>query len=591
MKALRLDEAGQVRSFRLNDKCAAGTGAFLEKTARYLGYSIQEIGPLVGNTPRRRCPSPGVCAVFAESEVINHVTQRRPARGHHARRHGVAHRALGASHEAGPDGAGDHAGRRDHALSHHGARHARATGATRSTCPRSRWFSSPEAIGAAVLAKRPQGEAGGVAIIPRTGGRLADLDAGSAAPREPLVEEGWVRRFIGSPPRWWSRSHSTRHGQEFSGSGDFRASCSGLRGSAPSRALAAGHLHAVPRRRKEPGMKAAVFYGPDRPLSVEDVPMPEAGPGQVLIQVAGCGVCHTDLHYLDHGTPTFKTPPMILGHEISGTVTGLGEGVTNLNEGDRVLVAAVTSCGACEACREGRENVCANGEMLGNNIDGGFAEYVVAPAKDTSCLPDDVPLVEGSIIADAITTPYHAVINRGKVRPGDCVVVFGCGGVGLNIVQVAAAQGTGRGRGRQMRNSRPPDVAVPRRFQPGPTKKLDKELRALTGGGVNVAFEAVGKAVTQEQALSSLTTGGRLVLVGYSPDTMTLNSGRVMFREIEVVGSLGCRPVDYPRAIEMVRQRRIRLTDLVTHRFPLEQIDEALDTLRGGDAIRVVVTP
>jgi 6-hydroxycyclohex-1-ene-1-carbonyl-CoA dehydrogenase len=340
-------------------------------------------------------------------------------------------------------------------------------------------------------------------------------------------------------------------------------------------------------------VKAAVFYGPDRPLSVEDVPMPEPGAGQVLIEVAGCGVCHTDLHYLDHGTPTFKTPPMILGHEISGTVTGVGDGVKNLKEGDRVLVAAVTSCGTCEACREGRENVCANGEMLGNHIDGGFAEFVVAPAKDTFVLPDEVPLVEGSIIADAITTPYHAVVNRGRVRPGDAVVVFGCGGVGLNVVQVAAAQGA-RVVAVDLSDDKlawAAKLGATSTVNPGAVERLDKVLRKLTGGGADVAFEAVGKAVTQEQALSSLKTGGRAVFVGYSPDTMTLNSGRVMFRELEVLGSLGCRPVDYPRVIEMVRQKRIRLTELVTHRFPLDQMNEALDMLRSGNAIRVVVTP
>ena len=101
----------------------------------------------------------------------------------------------------------------------------------------------------------------------------------------------------------------------------------------------------------------------------------------------------------------------------------------------------------------------------------------------------------------------------------------------------------------------------------------------------------VGKAVTQDQAIDSLKTGGRVVFVGYSPDTMTLNAGRVMFRELEIVGSLGCRPVDYPRVIEMVRQGRIRLSELVTHRFPLDEIETALDTLRSGAAIRVVVTP
>lgn len=340
-------------------------------------------------------------------------------------------------------------------------------------------------------------------------------------------------------------------------------------------------------------MKAAVFRGPHQPLSVEEVPTPTPGRGEILIRVAGCGVCHTDLHYTDHGTPTFKQPPMILGHEISGIVEAVGEGVETRGPGDRVLVAAVTSCGACDACREGRENICAHGEMLGNHIDGGFAEYVVAPAKDTFALPQEVPLVEGSIIADALTTPYHAVVNRGQVRPGDAVIVFGCGGVGLNVVQMAAAQGA-RVVAVDISDDK---LAWARRLgaaatvNPASVERMDKELRRATGGGADVAFEVVGKSVTQEQAVSSLKTGGRAVFVGYSPDTMTLNAGRVMFRELEVVGSLGCRPVDYPRVIEMVRQGRVQLEPLVTHRFPLDGVAEAFDTLRSGSAIRVVVTP
>ena len=226
-------------------------------------------------------------------------------------------------------------------------------------------------------------------------------------------------------------------------------------------------------------------------------------------------------------------------------------------------------------------------------VDNCVPEQIDRPAKDIYVLPDEVPLVEGSIIADAITTPYHAVINRGTVRPGDAVVVFGCGGVGLNIVQVAAAQG-GRVVAVDLSDDKlawATKLGAVATVNPGAVERLDKTLRKLTGGGADVAFEAVGKPATQEQALSSLKTGGRAVFVGYSPDTMTLNSGRVMFRELEVVGSLGCRPVDYPRAIEMVRQKRIRLTELVTHRVPLDRMNEALDMLRSGNAIRVVVTP
>lgn len=340
-------------------------------------------------------------------------------------------------------------------------------------------------------------------------------------------------------------------------------------------------------------MKAAVFYAAHEPLRLEDVPTPLAAAGEVLIAVAGCGVCHTDLHYLDHGTPTFKKPPMILGHEVAGTVAATGEGVSAFATGDRVLVPAVLSCGHCTLCRTGRENICENSRMLGNHIDGGYAEFIAVPAKDVFRLPDDVPLVEGSVIADAVTTPFHAVVRRGKVQPGDWVVVFGCGGVGLSLVQIAAAAGA-RVIAVDVKDNK---LDTARRFgasavfNAAGTAKLDKEIRGLSHGGVDVAFEAVGTAATQEMALNCLRTGARLVLVGYSPETLPLNAGRVMFREIEVVGSLGCRPVDYPRAIELVRQGRVRLRELVTHRFPLAQIHEALDTLRGGDAIRVVVTP
>jgi 6-hydroxycyclohex-1-ene-1-carbonyl-CoA dehydrogenase len=336
-----------------------------------------------------------------------------------------------------------------------------------------------------------------------------------------------------------------------------------------------------------------VFRGDGRGLALEEWPTPEPGVGEILVRVAGCGVCHTDLHYLDHGTPTFKPPPVVLGHEVSGTVAGTGPGVEAFAEGEPVLLPAVFTCGSCAACRTGRENVCERGTMLGNHVDGGYAEYVVAPARDVFPLPPEIPLVEGAIIADALTTPYHAVVNRGRVRPGDWVVVVGCGGVGLNVVQMAAAVG-----------ARPIAVDVSESklewalrlgaaatVHPPSVDRLDREIRRITGGGVPVAFEAVGKAATQQQALACLATGGRLVLVGYSPEPMALNAGRVMFRELEVVGSLGCRPVDYPRVIELARQGRVKVAELVTHRFPLEEIELAFDTLRSGESIRSVIVP
>ncbi|HVB36916.1 MAG TPA: zinc-binding dehydrogenase [Vicinamibacterales bacterium] len=341
-------------------------------------------------------------------------------------------------------------------------------------------------------------------------------------------------------------------------------------------------------------MRAAIFRGPHQPLDVTDVPTPVAGAGEALVRVAACGLCHTDLHYIDHGTPTFKTPPLVLGHEISGTIEAVGAGVTGWKAGDRVLLPAVLTCGTCDACRSGRENICEHSQMLGNNLDGGFAEFVVAPAKDLFRLPEDVPLVEGSIIADAITTPFHAVVRRGRVMPGDWVLVVGCGGVGLNVVQIAAALG-----GRVIAVDLSADkLAWAKRLgaeavlNPSETPRLDKDVRKLTGGaGVDVAFEVVGRPASQEQAFGCVRTGGRLVLVGYSTETLALNAGRVMYREMEVIGSLGCRPVDYPRVIELARQGRIKVAELVTHRFPLAEINTALDTLRSGAAIRTVIIP
>jgi alcohol dehydrogenase, propanol-preferring len=340
-------------------------------------------------------------------------------------------------------------------------------------------------------------------------------------------------------------------------------------------------------------MKAAVFYAPHEPLRIEEVATPEPGPGEILVKVAGCGLCHTDLHYIDHGVPTFKKPPLILGHEISGTVAELGAGVKRWQEGQPVLLPAVYGCGQCHLCRTGRENICSEMIMFGNNVNGGYAEYVLAPAKDVIALPPEIPLVEGAIIADATTTPYHAVVNRGRVKPGDKVVVFGCGGIGLNLVQIAAAVGA------QVIAVDIVDEKLAWASQLGAyatlnartVDRVDKEIRKLTGGGADVGFEAIGNPTTQSQTFACLRTGGRFVVVGFATEPMSLETGRVMYREMEIIGSLGCPAVDYPRVLELARQGKIKVRELVTACFPLDDINIALDTLRRGEGIRSVITP
>ncbi len=340
-------------------------------------------------------------------------------------------------------------------------------------------------------------------------------------------------------------------------------------------------------------MKAAVFYGMEQGIRVEQVPDPQPGPGDVLVRVAACGLCHTDLHYIDHGTPTFQPPPIILGHEISGTVAAVGGEVTEWQPGDRVLLPAVVSCGTCCMCRTGRENICMRQRMFGNHMHGGYAEYVIAPARDLFALPETVPLAEGAIIADALTTPYHAVIHRGEVRPGDTVAVLGCGGIGLNVVQMAHLVGAQVIAidivDRKLELAR--QLGAAETINARTVDAVEKWVRKRTDGGADVVFECIGHPQTQVQALRMVRTGGRVVFVGFSPEPATLPTGRVMFREIEIRGTLGCRPVDYPRVIELVAGGRLQLHPLISHRFSLDDIHAGLDALRRGDVIRAIVIP
>ena len=350
-------------------------------------------------------------------------------------------------------------------------------------------------------------------------------------------------------------------------------------------------------------MKAAVFYGAKQPLKVEEYPKPQIGPDEILVKVAACGVCHTDLHYIDHGVPTFKKPPFILGHEASGTVAELGANVRsdsgvptqsgkNFKSGDRVLLPAVVTCGSCEFCRIGRENICKNMIMFGNHVDGAYAEYVKAPAKDAFLLPAEIPLLEGCIIADAISTPYHAVKNRARVRPGDTVAVFGCGGVGVNVVQLSAAAGATVIAVDMIEKKLDWAKKFGAVYTVNAAKSADvaKDIRKMTNGGVDIAIEAIGNPNTMTVAYNSLKKGGRLCVVGYTDKDMTVSAAKMMFFEMEVIGSLGCRPVDYPRLIEMVRIGKVQVVPLVTHKFPLERINEAFDTLRQGECLRAIVT-
>jgi threonine dehydrogenase-like Zn-dependent dehydrogenase len=231
--------------------------------------------------------------------------------------------------------------------------------------------------------------------------------------------------------------------------------------------------------------------------------------------------------------------------------------------------------------------------MVGNHLDGAYAEYVAVPAKDVLDLPETIPLEEASIIADAISTPYHAVKNRAQVKPGDTVVIFGCGGVGINAIQMASAAG-----GYVIAVDINPrklewatEFGAAHTINAKEVERVSKEVKKLTGGGADIAMEVIGNPRTIEEAFECVRIGGRLCVVGYTHEAISIVAGKIMFKEMEVVGSLGCRPVDYPPLIRMVAQGKIDVKKQVTHRFKLEELEKAFDAMKEGVSLRSIVVP
>src|SRR3990170_4066114 len=233
--------------------------------------------------------------------------------------------------------------------------------------------------------------------------------------------------------------------------------------------------------------------------------------------------------------------------------------------------------------------------MFGNHRDGGFAEYITVPATAAFRLPEPIPLREGCIVSDALSTPYHAVVNRAEVRPGQWVAVFGCGGVGLATVRLAVLAGA-----RVIAvDLSPPKLELARTLGAAEAvnakevEDVPKALRKITAGGPDTALEVIGNPRTISQALASVRPGGRVVVVGYTDAEVAVNMGRVMFREIEVRGSLGCGLQDFPKVIELVRSGQIPLGKFVTHTFPLDRLNEGFALLEAGEPtlVRAITTP
>jgi len=337
-------------------------------------------------------------------------------------------------------------------------------------------------------------------------------------------------------------------------------------------------------------------------LKKTEIPVPDLKPGEVLIEIAGCGVCHTDIGYFYLGVPTVSAPPLTLGHEISGVVVAGDDQWI----GKEVIVPAVMPCNNCAICNAGRENRCLVQKMPGNSLGvyGGFASHIPVPSRDLCPVEarGNFRLAELAVVADAITSPYQACL-RAELKEGDNVVIVGVtGGLGSYVAQLAKAFGASTviGIGRNPER-------LKRALQYGADfviNSTDKDARAVRNEFRETCkanglphnylwkiFEVTGSGPGQEMALNLLSFVGKLIVVGYSATVNQYMISRLMAFDAEIIGSWGCPPKHYPEVLKWVLDGTIKIEPFVETR-PMSTIRQTFEEARGGKLMkRVVLTP
>ncbi len=343
-------------------------------------------------------------------------------------------------------------------------------------------------------------------------------------------------------------------------------------------------------------MRAIRFIAPGRPLELQELPRREPGPGEVRVKVAACGICASDVHLVDGSLPTRATPPVTPGHEASGTIEALGANVGRWREGDRVVLFAGRGCGRCHACRRGRPATdCVLPHTMGIDFDGAWADEVVVPAASCVALPDAVPFDIGAILADAVATPYSAVVETAGLRAGERVAVFGIGGLGTHAVQIARLAGASfiaavdpRPEARDRALALGADLAI----EP---EGAARAIRDATGGeGVDASFELAGRNAVLKQAVSCLAPGGRCVVVGVSGERIELGASvSFAIRRTRLLGAFGYRPEHLETLADLVATGRLDLSRSISAHLPLEDAPAGVEQLatKRGDPVRLVVVP
>ena len=363
-------------------------------------------------------------------------------------------------------------------------------------------------------------------------------------------------------------------------------------------------------------MRAAVLYQPNTPLEVQEVEIVPPRQGEVLVRVAAAGICHSDLHYIKGDLP--HPLPVVLGHEGAGVVEAVGPGVTSVRPGDHVILVFRPHCGQCYYCLRGRPALCDFGMPIrttGKMLDGTsrirrngqeihhftavscFAEYAVLPEQGVLRIRPDIPLDRAALVGCAVTTGVGAVLYNARVEEGSSVLVIGAGGVGLNVVQGAVLAGANP---IIVADVVPSKLEYARQF--GATHTINAReqdvvavAKELTEGrGVDYAFEVIGLVKTMEQGYEAIRKGGTFVIVGVAPANATMSFSPLwMMRDEKTIkatnyGSANIRK-DMPILLDLYLAGRLKLDELITRRFTLDQINDAFAALERGEVARGVI--
>jgi L-iditol 2-dehydrogenase len=336
------------------------------------------------------------------------------------------------------------------------------------------------------------------------------------------------------------------------------------------------------------------FFTGIRTFRMQEREIRQAGPGEVLVRVKACGVCGTDIHIFNGESGSAEVrPPVVIGHEFSGVVEQVGEGVRTIREGDHVTIDPNRSCGLCRYCRTGKKHLCESLSAVGVNRDGGFAEYCQVPEERCIRIDPSVPFEEAAM-AEPLACCIHG-IDRAGIRAGDTVCVIGGGSIGLMMVQLARLSGASAVILSEPRDlQRRTGLALGAILAVDPTcEDLNARIKETLGTeGVDVVIECVGRVEATEQALQVAGRGAKVLL--FSVPRPGANVGldllSVFQKELSILGSF-VNPDTQLRAVRLLENRQVSVAPLITHRFPLDRLEEAIAMQTAAASIKVIVTP